>query len=233
MNNNNYINLVQEYYQKNKIKPGKPNYNFICGGPDHIPVWQCTITLFDQRSFTGQNDVIKSKAKLNAAELAYNYMVEKYNLNSSYSIPTNTVPTIPNTIQNSINSVNIEYQIDYNTITRLIIIDLENYPHGNKLQSDVETGILGFLSHSHALYEKLPLPNIKCHVIKSTRKDAADQYMVFIVGQLLAKYHKIWLENELNIKILSKDNFAGVLCDIIRQEYYNIKVEHITSLRDV
>jgi len=225
---NNYINIVQEYYQKHRLNPATPQYQFISDGPDHMPSWQCTITLFDNTKFTGKNDMVKSKAKLNAAEMAYNYIFN--DIDNSSSIINSNIDA--NNGNNSSNNV-IEYHIDYNTISRLIVIDLENYPQGIKLQSNSELGVLGFLSHSHALYEKLPLDGIQCQVIRSTRKDSADQYMVFTVSKLLHKYHEIWITNNLQISILSKDNFAGVLCDIIRQEYSDIKVEHITSLRDI
>lgn len=245
----NYINLIQEYYQKSGIKPITPTYTFDKGGEDHRPSWTATVTLFDGQQFSGSSSLIKNKAKLSAAEQAYSHLYHQHIMKSKYSkdfpqsesttgltglnesVPFNGTFFTP--VQPSSSCEPIEHLIDYHSISKLILVDLENCPQGVDLRSTKDMGVLGFLSHSHSLYEKLPLEGIKSYVIKSTRKDAADQYMVFMTSKILYNYHSLLEHNNCIIKILSKDNYAGVLCDIIRQEYKDLRVEHITSLKDV
>src|SRR5688572_6405500 len=87
-------NQLQEYYQKLHLNP--PIYNTIsCGGKPNAPLWQSTVTLYDNTFYVGNIHKTKSNAEKSAAFIALSSLsLKPIKLTSKYNYEKKTVMLI-------------------------------------------------------------------------------------------------------------------------------------------
>lgn len=157
---------------------------------------------------------------------------------STQSTVTGTLSTSCNTpvINPSIQEMSSIFTSPFEDIKHLFIIDLENVPQCKNINFNVIHTIagIGFLSHSHSLIDHIDdiSINMFIHTVNSTRKDVADHYISFKIGQIILQNLKYFTANACILHIITQDNFGGCLCEIITNEY-GLNTKQYTTFKQV
>lgn len=203
------INKVQELCVARGLS--NPTYTFSSGGEPHLPSWKATICLHDNKTFSGCGNK-KGAAKEDAASKAIDHLTQSLNVSN--------------------NTSKIINDDDFESCTNLIFVDLDNFPQIIKAHDICEKyNIIAFAAKNnpHILSKDV---SFKINVIESTRRDAADHYLTWTLSVIISKYQHHFVKNNCSIYILSKDNFAGALVDIIKQET-ELDAKQIVNLKEL
>lgn len=182
----NEKNQLQEYTAKRGLT--NPWYDpKRLGGPDHAPVWQSTVTLWDGTTFTGERRGSRIAAEKSAAGTALQHLL----------------------------TITIEQECDYpeEDGQTVLLIDMENKP---KLLSQLNreqlrrVRVYVFVGEAHDLVNTQLPRGVTRIVSPSTRRDGTDCCMQVYTGVLLSQSaYKEYL-------IATSDHFGASLVDMIQ-----------------
>lgn len=249
----NAISELQEYMQKNgyplpsydyEVLPSPRHHSGRIEGQNHFT---CKVTMKVNNievitsTPVGKTYPSKKDAKLEAASEALKKL----------PAPTLSPTSAPNALNESRTQLNegprlmneflIEKLIDRSrsgSYRWIVIVDLENVPQAGQLRYSPDVYVIFILSHNHAYYCSnagkflYSMPENQCvEVVRSSLKDAADHYISFLAGYLIASLGPNLPEK---LFIVSRDN-AGACSAFCAQSKIreSTQVEHITNINDM
>lgn len=211
-------NQLQEFCVKHGLAP--PQYQRArVGGPDHAPIFQCSVVQAGAVLATGDHALSATEAEMKAAQVALERLIlqrmlvrsETTSESSSSTTTTNSATAEPSTQGK-----------------RALLVDVENLPKfiGHLSEAQCRAyDVYAVLGVNHALAER-ELPHGVTRVLApSTHRDGADCCMQVYVGYLLARgQHREYV-------VATHDHFAGALVDMIRTDtllWRSAEARHVT-----
>jgi len=194
-------NILQEYFQKNKLPLPKYQTSRCQGCKDNDPVWEARIICDENEQIFCAQGKTKTEAELKVAKLMYDFILKEAKPDN-INLPKNNIIR-----QQKINDIT-EIQIKkYNTI---ILVDGENCDISfDKLSDNILVLIFVAKNTTKNIVFQQQAKYNNCYVFisESVGKDAADHYLTFIAGKLSMMDSMI----DKKSYVLTKDHYGEFL----------------------